>query len=87
MRYVYIKKSHERLRDSCRGGVLSRHGGNEFDLEIGNGKNACIEMLAFCSMIDEIKEFLELSQSQSPLAGIILNKWKSEKKRLDDSYQ
>jgi hypothetical protein len=60
--------------------VTIREGG-EYELEIGNYKNASPEMLALCSLIDEIIEFLKLSPS--PLAELILAKYKEQVYKLN----
>ena len=78
MRYVYLQQSTD--SNGCRGGVSIRAGG-EYELEVGNHKNASLEMLALCSLIDEIIEFLKLSPS--PLAELILAKYKEQVYKLN----
>lgn len=79
MRNAYLQKQK---RDSgCRGGVASNH--EDYALEIGQTCNAEPEMVALCTMIDEIKEFL--STANSPIAKMILRHWQQETKRLTES--
>lgn len=65
MRGVYLRA---KCRDGgSRGGVGSKH--DDYALEIGASQNADCEMLALASMVDEVKELLELSNS--PLAKML----------------
>lgn len=85
MRGVYLRKSDESRNGGCRGGVGSGNEYGDYALEIGNGKNADCEMLALCSMIDEIREYFELCHS--PLAYMILREWKETTKKLQETSQ
>lgn len=77
MRHAYLNPTHS---DNCmRGGVSSEHG--DYELEIGGSAICSTEMLSMCTLYDEIREFMELSQS--PIAKMILAKWAEEQGRLD----
>lgn len=89
MRGVYIRKSNPDNRGGSRGGVgslYSEYGsGMDYALEIGNGQNADCEMLALCSLVDEVRELLELSNS--PLAKLVLKEWKATTKKLETELE
>lgn len=84
MREVYLREKTQGHDSSRRGGVSSSSCGpmgiTENEIEIGNDCNASIEMLALCALIDEIVEYLKLSDSS--LAKLILHKYLSEINRL-----
>lgn len=84
MREVFLKDKIQGTDTSRRGGVSSSSCGpmgiTENEIEIGNDCNASIEMLALCALIDEIVEYLKLSDSS--LAKLILHKYLSEIDRL-----
>ena len=90
MRGCYIRRG-DSDQSGCRGGVGSGYDGSgsaEYDLEIGQNCNAELSMLALCSHIDEILEFL--NKSESSLAYLILKSmkrylrtiWKDSLKKL-----
>lgn len=80
MRGAYLHKGSPDNK-GCRGGVGS--GDGDYDLEIGNSCNAKVEMVAMCTLMDEIKEFLLISNS--PIAGLIARAWDAETKRLRET--
>lgn len=76
MRSAYLKQADD--VGGCRGGVGSNF--EDYALEIGKNCYADPEMLALCTVMDEIKEFLETSPSY--IGRMILQQWKEETKRL-----
>ena len=89
MRHCYL-----RVRDSeqggCRGGVWAGSDGDydlghEYALEIGQDCNADLPMLALCSHVDEIMEFM--SKSESPLANLILKSMRNTEKQLEEQLE
>ncbi len=61
-----------------RGSISDGHGG--YLLEIANNCEACPKLLPLAAMAPEIEEFLELLES--PLALLLLNKWKDSEYTL-----
>jgi hypothetical protein len=84
MRGCYIRTGDSE-QSGCRGGVGSGYdgGSDEYALEIGQNCNAELPMVALCSHIDEILEFLNKSKSESPLAYLILKSMKDTEKDLE----
>ena len=74
MRGYYLNPSNEESC-SCRGGVGSGNENGDYELEIGQHKNASAEMIALCVHIDEITTYLELKQD-CPIAQMILHSYK-----------
>jgi hypothetical protein len=70
MRSYYLKPTHD--KPGCRGGVKTKDG-VEYELEVGSDKYCSAEMLALCAHIDEILEFLQMSQST--IAKLILHSY------------
>jgi len=86
MRGCYIRTGDPE-RSGCRGGVGSGcyAGGTEYALEIGQNCNAELPMMALCSHIDEILEFL--NKSESSLAYLILKSMKDTEKDLEKQLE
>ena len=83
MRGCYIRTGNSE-QSGCRGGVGADYdgsGGAEYGLEIGQNCNAELPMVALCSHIDEILEFL--NKSESSLAYLILKSMKDTEKDLE----
>lgn len=80
MRGCYIR-TMDSEKSGCRGGVGSGDGSEEYALEIGQNCNAAVPMVALCSHIDEILEFL--NKSESSLAYLILKSMKDTEKDLE----
>lgn len=80
MRGAYLKSSDNCREGGCRGGIGSRY--DDYELEIGNGKNASVEMVALCVHIDEIMSLLELLKTKEPLVYMVLDSMNREKTRL-----
>jgi hypothetical protein len=82
MRGCYIR-TRDSEKSGCRGGVGSGYDSDseEYALEIGQNCNAELPMLALCSHIDEILEFL--NNSESSLAYLILKSMKDTEKDLE----
>ena len=84
MRGCYIRTGNSE-QSGCRGGVGAEYydgsGGAEYGLEIGQNCNAELPMVALCSHIDEILEFL--NKSESSLAYLILKSIKDTEKDLE----
>jgi hypothetical protein len=80
MRGCYIR-TRDSEKSGCRGGVGSGRDDQEYALEIGQNCNAELPMVALCSHIDEILEFL--NKSESSLAYLILRSIKSTEKDLE----
>ena len=81
MRGAYLKPCDSGHTGSSRGGVGSAGDSPDYELEIGQSQNASCEMLAHCSLIDEIHEFLR--KTDSPLARLILAQYRDEVQRLE----
>lgn len=85
MRGVYLRKSDSSRNGGSRGGVGGLYSeyssGMDYALEIGNGQNADCEMLALCSLVDEVRELLKVSHS--PLAQLVLKEWQATTKKLE----
>jgi hypothetical protein len=82
MRGCYIRTGDSE-QSGCRGGVGSGRDSEEYALEIGQNCNAELPMVALCSHIDEILEFLNKSKSESSLAYLILKSMKDTEKDLE----
>lgn len=68
----------------CRGGVGS--GDGDWELEVGSQCQASPEMMALCTLIDEVRELLE--NNAGHLGKMVLRKWLDEAKRLrDEEYK
>ena len=82
MRGCYIRAGNCD-QSGCRGGVGAGavYDGEEYALEIGQNCNAELPMVALCSHIDEILEFL--NKSESSLAYLILKSMKDTEKDLE----
>jgi hypothetical protein len=86
-----VRGCYIRTRDSeqsgCRGGIGSGYDGvgQEYALEIGQNCNAELPMVALCSHIDEIMEFL--NKSESSLAYLILKSMKDTEKDLEKQLE
>ena len=80
MRGCYIR-TIDSDQSGCRGGVGGGHDSEEYVLEIGQNCNAELPMLALCSHIDEILEFL--NKSESSLAYLILKSIKDTENDLE----
>ena len=84
MRGCYIRTGNPE-QSGCRGGVGAEYydgsSGAEYGLEIGQNCNAELPMVALCSHIDEILEFL--NKSESSLAYLILKSIKDTEKDLE----
>ena len=78
MRSAYLRKSDD--VGGCRGGVGGSY--EDYALEIGQHCNADPEMIALCTLIDEVKEHLE--SNSSSIGRMILQKWNEETKRLTE---
>lgn len=81
MRHAYLRKTDLDESSGCRGGVTTEDDPAEYELEIGNSCNASCRMLALCSLVDEVEEFLKMTDSL--LAKMILSRWSEEKNRLE----
>lgn len=81
MRSAYLNPSNHDYVGGCRGGVGGFEG--EYALEISQQCNADPKMLALCTLIDELDEFLKISPS--PLAAMLRQKWNAETQRLTAS--
>jgi len=80
MRGCYIQ-TRDSKTSACRGGVGSGCDDQGYALEIGQSCNAELPMMALCSHIDEILEFL--NKSESSLAYLILKSMKDTEKDLE----
>jgi hypothetical protein len=79
MRSYYIQHEIPDNHHGCKGGIA---GDDEFEVEIGSSCNFSFEMIALCTLHDEIIEFL--TSSDNPLAKIIIDLYQSEIKSMDD---
>lgn len=82
MRSAYLKKPDDEI-GGCRGGVGSKF--DDYALEIGQCCHADPEMVALCTLIDEMKEFLQTSDSA--IGSMILRQWQQETKRLTSTLE
>lgn len=84
MRGYYLYPSDDSRRGlGSRGGVGSKD--CDYDLEIGQLQTCSFDMMALCVHIDEILEFLNLSDS--PISKMILESYRMTIHDIDEQYQ
>jgi len=85
MRSAYLMAANDKSGGS-RGGVggSDRFGDSDYELEVGQDQYASPAMLALCTLIDEITEYL---QNSTPIGRLIYDAWKLERTRLDAELQ
>lgn len=83
MRHAYLLPPNG--QDSARGGVRRDDGSSDYELEVGNRCSASTKMIAYCTLIDEVEDFLR--RGQSVLGKTLLTLWEQEKRRLDEIYK
>jgi hypothetical protein len=83
MRPMYLNPSNE-VGGGCRGGVGNGDGCGDYELEIGQHKNASAEMIALCVHIDEITTYLKLKQD-CPIAQMVLHSYKKTVKEINEN--
>lgn len=78
MRGVYLRNSRD--RDSgCRGGVSAADSA-EYELEIGQQCNADTRMLALCTLVDELWEYLPTSGA---IGRLLYDSWKQKQAEIE----
>lgn len=82
MRHCYLKRRSS--SGGSRGGVGSNNSG-DYELEVGADQYASVEMIAFCSMIDEILEHLQ--NNPSDIGHLLLATYKQKVEELNKSME
>lgn len=83
MRHCYLRRSGS--AGGSRGGVQSTYESGDYELEVGSSQHASVEMIAFCSMIDEILEHLQ--HNPSAIGHLLLDTYKKKVEELKKSME
>jgi hypothetical protein len=73
--------------EGCRGGVSSHWNENGYELEVGEQCYASTAMVALCAHIDEVTEYLRMTERMSPMASMILLSYADLQTKLDNDLQ
>mgnify|MGYP003148184218 CR=1 FL=1 len=78
MRSYYIEHGIPDDHHGCKGGIA---GDGEYEVEIGSTCNFSFEMIALCTLHDEIIEIL--TTSENPLAVMVADRYAQEIRQME----